>query len=233
MLKGHSTIMNSTFALKSFKLLLSLIILCLFMGTQLTAKRIERTLSVDLIEERINGKLFSSHIEVTNGSLKESWSIDGKPVDHDDYTEARKEETLKEFDLEEHSQYKKRLEIYEFKQEQRIAATKKLIKSLIIDIEKILTQFKDYNVASYMRYSADTVPSEIEFLALSSQKLDQARHLATTENNEFSCDEGDKMIATLEDYPAKLQKLFQQTVKYAIDQCTDSRQLKKLLDIVM
>lgn len=230
--------MNLIFALKSFvgqkrKLLFPLTVVCLCINAPLTAKRIERMISVDVIEERINGKIFSSRIEINNGSLKETWSIDGNPVDHDDYTKTRKEETIKEFDLEEHSNYKKRLEIYEFKQEQRIAATKKLIKSLIIDIEKVITQFKDHNITSYIRYSADTIPSEIEFLALSMQKLDQARHLATTDNKEFSCDEGDKMIATLEDYPAKLQKLFQQTVKYAIDQCTDSRQLKKLLDIVM
>ncbi len=212
---------------------LTLLFIMLLTKNMVITKKIERKVSVDLVEERINGKLFSSRIDVTNGSLKGSWSIDGKQVQEDLFKETRKEEIIKELEIEESLQNQKRLEELRFKQEQQILVTKKIIKSLVITIEKNIAQFKDQNLVNYIKYSHDTIPSEIEFSALSVQKLEQARHLATTTNTEFSCDEGDKMIAILEDYPAKLQKLFQQTVKYAIEQCTDTQQLKKLLDIIL
>ena len=55
-----------------------------FMFGALSAQRI-KTVSVELVEEKYNGKLFTYRIDVVNGVKKEQWTMAGKSTDRETY----------------------------------------------------------------------------------------------------------------------------------------------------
>jgi|GEM_PF-6902442 len=199
--------------------------------------RVERQACVELIEERINGILFSYRLDSACGgkseaSLKEQWMIDNKPVLKKEYDDRIAHEQLEELKRDRSREYEKRLEAYSFKNSQRIALFKKILRVTLKEIEEKYGQFERYGVRDYMAYSSDTVMSEIDFVNIPVQFLDFARRLVNSSDEDFSCQRAEALLATLEAYPSKLQVLFENTVKKAIARCNDTERLKKLLEVV-
>ena len=205
-------------------------------GQSLQAK-IERSVSVELIEERVNGKLFSYRLDVVQGNKventrKERWTVEEHVVSREDYQEMIDLERLEEIKEARQKDYQRRLANYEFKHTQRVALTKKILKQLIDSIEQKCGRFKQYSLGQYMAYNSATFASEIDFANVPTHYLEPSRQLLLSTNELFSFEKAEEMIALLEGYSPRIQGLFEDTVKKAIAYCDDTHRLKQLLEIV-
>jgi hypothetical protein len=214
-----------------------LFLFLLLFGQKKSWAKIERDISVKLVEERVNQRLFCYRLDKVTGtkvekSKKEQWFVDGQEVAKDAYGQMLDEARLVEIKEGREREYKAQLAHDEFKETQRVALTKKLLKKTILDVEEKCSQFDRYQLAEYMSYDASTVESEIDFSNISVQHLEPARYLLAVSDDEFSLHKAEMTITALEKYPVKLQVLFENTVKNAIHQCDDTERLKKLLEIV-
>ena len=198
---------------------------------------VERHLSVELIEERINGVLFSYRYDHQIGckvevSLKEQWLIDNKPVKKDEYDERIAREMVVQITLEREAKRQERVAMIEFKNTQQIALFRKLLISMMEEIKKSYARFAYYDLEAYLTYSNDTICSEVEFRSLLTQVCDPIKHLLSLNDDEFSCKRAEAVLDTVDKYPKKLQVLFENTVKKAIRECDNTTRLKKLLEVV-
>lgn len=205
-------------------------------GNSLVAK-VERAVSVELIEERINGRLFSYRLEVVQGNKvqntrKEQWVVDSQVLSQEEYEATIDKERLEELREKRQKERQSRLEKYEFNQAQRVALTKKIVRQLVEKIEDDCKKFNNYNLDHYMAYTDTTIASEIDFLNIPTHYLEPARQLLLASDDSFSFEKAQEIIDVLERYPIKLQGLFEDTVKNAIAYCDDTQRLKKLLEVI-
>lgn len=199
--------------------------------------KVERNLSVELIDERIDGKLFTYRLDVASGTKaqnkrSEEWLIDGKAVEQEEYNKEIDSARLNELKAQREKEYAARLARHDFKQAQRIALNKKLIRNLIAQIEKKCTLFGKYELNEYIAYGPTTVASEIDFTNIPTHYLEPARQMLALGDEEFSFEQFNTLLTSLEEYPHKLDQLFEHTVKNAIERCDDTQRLKILLEVV-
>jgi hypothetical protein len=204
---------------------------------QICCVTVERNVSVELIEKRINGKLFAYRLDVMSGSKiensrKEQWSIDGKQLDREEYEQIMDIDLLEQIKKEREEDYTARLARHDFKKIQRVALTKKLIKKLINEIEQKCTAFQRYELNQYMVYNSNTIANEIDFTNIPTHYLAPARQLLSETDDEFPFEKAESVLASLQGYPNRIENLFEDAVKRAIDQCDDTERLKRLLEIV-
>lgn len=199
--------------------------------------QVERDISVVYREERVNGRLFAYRLEIASGSKipksrKEQWFVNGKEVGKDEYEGQIDEAHLAQIRQEREKDHQNRLAHEQFKETQRIAVSKKLLKKVIGQIEHHFALFDRYELGEYIQYSPETIENEIDFTTFSAQHLNPARHYLTISDEEFSLDKAHSLISHLQNFPDKLRILFEDTVKHAISQCDDTERLKKLLEII-
>lgn len=211
------------------KIILSLVFGIVFFP--IDAKR-KRTVSIELIEDTYNGKLFSYRLDVVNGTSKEQWTIDGQGCDRDTYESTLLAQMMEEQKRNREQEYQKRIEKVAFKQEQKKVVQKKLIKRAIAKIEEQCDFFKEYGLNDYIAFDDTTIASEIDFLNIPTHYIQPAKHYIDSEYEDFSSEKAEEFFETLQSYSKKLALLSDNTVKKAIDQCEDTEQLKKLLTVV-
>ncbi len=198
---------------------------------------IERHVSVELIEERINGVLFTYRYDHQTGcrvdmSIKEQWLIDNKSVKKEEYQERIAREMVAQITQEREYKDQQRVHMLTFKNTQQVALFRKLLVVTMEDIKKKYAHFAHYGLEAYLAYSNDTIASEVEFRSLLTQVCDSIKHLLSLSDEEFSCKKAEAVLSTVDHYPKKLQILFENTVKKAIRDCDDTARLKKLLEII-
>lgn len=196
------------------------------------ATHIEKTTTTHSTTEKINGKAFHSFYQANNGVYQEAWNIDDVPVLQEEFYKKRLEEIVKEETIAQEVAYHRQKEALTFQATCQKTLLKKIILSVIKDIEKLIMQIQEKSLQPYKIFSKDTIPSEIELNILMTTTLEQARHLATKPDKDFNYQEGELTLTLLEEYPKKLNKLFEETVKKAIQECNETEHLKKLLDLV-
>ena len=204
---------------------------------QVCQAQVERNLSVELIEERVNGKLFSYRLDIETGSKvknsqKEHYMIEGEITTRQEYDQKIDFERLQEIKAQREKEYSQRFAQHEFKRGQRIALTKKILKNVIGEIEKKCTDFERYDLNQYMAYSPVTIENEIDFTNIATHYLEPARQFLFCSEEKFAFDQVESVLISLQHYPSKIGNLFEDTVKKAIEQCDDTERLKKLLEIV-
>ncbi|MCF7900388.1 hypothetical protein K9K77_02665 [Candidatus Babeliales bacterium] len=195
------------------------------------AQRI-KTVSVELIEEKYNGKFFSYRIDVINGVKKEQWIISGKATDRDTYESELLFQKLEEEKNKREKEYQERITRFELQQQQRVALSKKLLKKEINAVQHKFDQFKKYDLNEYYAFNSQTIASEIDFLNIPAQCIIPAKTYLQKDDDDFLVEKAEEYSETLQIYFNKLTCLFDDSVKKAIDQCEDTQKLKDLLVIV-
>lgn len=202
-----------------------------FMFGALSAQRI-KTVSVELVEEKYNGKLFTYRIDVVNGVKKEQWTMAGKSTDRETYEAELLFEKLQEAKDKREKVYQARIDKLEFKQQQRVALSKKLLKKEIDAVQKKFDLFEKYDLNEYYAFDSDSIASEIDFLNIPTQSIVPAQTYLQKNDDDFLLEKAEEYSETLQLYLEKLTTLFDDTVKKAINQCEDTQKLKDLLVIV-
>lgn len=199
--------------------------------------KVEREVTVKVIERRLDNKLFSYRIDLITGTKventkKEQWTVDGKTVEQNEYEELIDQAILAECKKEREKEQEALLADYNFKLEQRKAITKKMLNTLVSDIEKKCFAFQSYELEKYMAFSPSTIESEIDFANIAPYYLEPARQLVAADEDDFSFEKAEKILDSLQEYPKKITHLFEDTVKKAVDHCDNTQRLKKLLEVI-
>lgn len=188
-----------------------------------------RTVSVSLVEEKINQKLFSHRIDVVDGVKKEQWTIDGKSVEQGIYDQRILEAELEERRIERELEYTQRVRMAEFKHEARSQALKRLLHKLVQQVEQGLSRFDKYEISPFIAYKPETIANEVDFNNITTYVVSPARDLLVSY---FDPELAKDTIEKLEAYPEKLTSLFEDSVTNAIDKCDNPKKLKQWLEML-
>ncbi len=212
------------------KLIVAFILLFNLNYMQVWGKTIEKSFSILAVEERINETRFLCRSDLIDGKLTEIWAVNGQKVSQEQYEEAilnaEREEIRKNRALE----AQKRRDEQEFKITAQYALVKKMLSTLVAEIEKVVVRVKNPLLYSYLSFSEHTFNSEMDFIQLQ-EEVQKAKLLCSNDTLEHlsMCQE---TFNRLELYPAKLTNLYQDSVNYAIKTCDNTRTLKELLAFV-
>jgi len=205
--------------------------LCLLFFLQASAglREVEE-LSVYYKKEVLDGKTFVYREDVANGVKKQVWTIDGTPVEHEDF-EQELLEAEKEVRRRERASQMERRELQH--QERVVAVTelhKKLLRLLIQEVETALKKFDDYRLGPFLLF--DQLFSRDEFEAIEKDLIPQAKQVLYSGIEDGDVTPLAGMIRKLDGLSDRLHGLFQETVNSAIKRCDDTKMLKDLLAIV-
>lgn len=198
--------------------------------TQTMHAKHKKTTSVYLIEEKINGENFTYRLDAIDGIKKEQWSVQGKSVTKDIYNQAVEQAQIEEERKERAAEYERMRHDQDFQETLQTTISKKLIATTIDQIETILTKFDEYQLTDQLRFSAATIHNQATFESIKGYYLTQARELIA--NPSATAIELQTMLTTLEQYPEKLRLLWENTIIWTVNTCTDTRKLKKLLELM-
>lgn len=199
--------------------------------TALPAREIEE-LAVYYKKEVIGGMSFVYREDIANGVKKEAWTVDGKPVESQDY-----EESLLDAEKEVRRQERRVADGRRKRhQEMRLSSSfqlqKKLLRLQIEQVEVVLKSFDDHRLTPFLSFDKEKTLSQKEFESLDQTVLDQAKKLLYTADKEVDLPALAAMIEKFDMLPTRLQDLFHVTVNNAIKRCDDTKVLKELLGVL-
>lgn len=196
----------------------------------LFGRTIEKSLSVYIIEEKVNGIRFTHRSDLIDGNLKELWSIDGQSVTHELYIKNILEAEMEERRKSRFEQDKRRKQEQNFKIQAHYDILRKLIQSALVEIKKEFSKIKNPLLAPFLQFSNETIDSENSLYELENE-LQNAQNLC--QNSDLAdIQQLKEVVANLEIYPTKLEKFYQCSVNYAIKTCDNTRALKELLELI-
>jgi len=189
-------------------------------------------LSVYYKKEILEGKTFVYREDLANGTKKQVWTIDGKPVEFDEYEEAildaekeiRRRERKERDERRRAMQYRRLLAVVELH--------KKLLRLLIEEVEIAVRKFDDHRLTPFLVFDKNSAFSQKEFEAIESELLEDAKKVLYQEVQDGDKAELAAAIQKLDGLPERLQELFQKTVDNAIKTCDDTKMLKELLGVL-
>lgn len=196
----------------------------------LYCKTIERSVSVSIVEEKINGERFTHRSDLIDGKAQDLWSINGQNVNYEEYQNAIADAQLAENRLMRHAQEEQRKREQRFKMQAHYDILKKIVQNLIVEINKELTKLKNILLIPFLQFSQDTIRSQDALYELE-QKLTHADDIVQRfDSNDIQLLR--EISNDLELYPEKLVKLYQDSVNYAIKTCDNTKELKEFLTLV-
>lgn len=194
------------------------------------SKIVEKSLSVTVLEESINGMRFAHRSDIIDGNIKDIWAVNGHSVSYDDYLEALLDAEREEMRTLRNFQNEKRRHEAEFKCEAQKNTFKKLIRIKIQEIFDELAKVKEPLLEHYLLFDVQTIASSEDLQKISI--LVNEAEKKCKEGKESSCSVLKECLSSLEEIPGRLHKLYQDSISHAIKTCNDTRSLKDLLSLI-
>jgi hypothetical protein len=120
----------------------------------------------------------------------------------------------------------------DFKKQIQAQAFKKLINIELEKVNDCFLKLDKYKINEYFVYNQDTF-SNVQ--ALQETKIDlinQAKELIALSDDKLNVEELKNILQKLEDVPDKVERFSKSSIKFAINQCTDTKKLKELLALI-
>ena len=191
--------------------------------------KIVRTVAVTMVEEKINGHTFVYRLDVVDGQKKEQWSIDNKRIAQADYDKNILEQEMEERRIEREQAYQKQVKFAEFKSNAYAQTVKKLLSTMVDQIEQGLEQFNRYDLNPYIAYATETIADAVDFTTLAQHTLPEIKQVLETDFDPIVAKE---KLDQIQAYPQKLAGLFEGTIQNAINKCDEPKKLKEWLQML-
>lgn len=178
-------------------------------------------------QEEINGIQFSFQEENIDGVIHKQWAIDGDTVSQSEYHDEmeRAEATVRQ--KERLMSEQARVREQENKQALVRNGYKKMIQLLLDNTVEWVHKIMHADVAAYCTTTEKAYLEETVELIVA-----RAQRVVSAFDSEFDQQEAQQVIELLEPVPQQLKDLFYQVVNSAIQQCDDTKILKKLLELI-
>ncbi len=191
--------------------------------------------------------VFVEKSQNVNGKSTENYLINNFETSKDDYLKKFSAAQEDEFAIEQEARAKKKRE-EEVKQKEFWDKKKKeeedfitkskvqVLKKLIgIELEKVQNSFVKldrYNLENFFVFEGDTFGDKENLQQTRVDLLDKAKLLIASGEDKLNIDELKIILEKLEAVPEKVERFFRASVKFAINQCDDTKRLKELLALI-
>lgn len=202
----------------------------LFFSCQTFAKSIEKSISVYIIEEKVDEKRFMHRSDLIDGKAHDLWAIDGQNVAYQEYEKALIDAEVSEVRKMRQQAEEHRKREQKFKMQAHYDIIKKIVHNYIVDINKELTRLDNILIAHFLQFDQDSIHSR-DALGAIEREVEQAYALLQR-SDIHDIHDLKEIMKTLEEYPRKLVKLYQNSVNHAIKTCDNTKDLKELLALV-
>jgi hypothetical protein len=180
--------------------------------------------TTDATKETINGRDFVALKENKNGILTERWQIDCKEVSYNDYKVAIANATadmIKEkLEKDRQTTIEKAEQMKQLKQK----AAKRLVEVAYEKIRNEIKQIQEYGLEQNLMWNQDTISSQEEYNQIVKEssrtiEIDRLENVQTYAKH-------------LENIAARINRLFFKTVEYVVAHTTDTKLLKRLMELL-
>lgn len=182
-------------------------------------------------EERLQGKKFVHRRESDISKNVEAWVVEGAVVSKEQFEELYLEASKEELRVERAREQAIAEEEASMKRYFRRSILQKLVKGLVEDCRAQIALIERNGLDSYMVFSATTIKDSATYVDLAKKRLDAAMLLI--EQADVDAEILEKEEQELSDSCSRLKAFVRATIDRAIEQCTDTKLLKKLLNDIV
>ena len=191
--------------------------------------------------------IFTEKYQNINGKVTEEWNINNNNVLKDEYLNRIELITKEELDLQKEKELikkeeeeferkvvllKKQNEEREFTENLKLQTLKRLVSLEVESIEKEFDKLDKYQIEEYFVFDHDTFYSSQGLEDIRIGLLNRARTVSIKGLEELDFDELKDILGKLEVLPKKINNFFRSSVKFAINNCNDTKKLKQLLSLI-
>lgn len=187
------------------------------------------------VEERVHKTVFIYRLTITDGVKKESFALNGHPVNAEEYYKARVaaeqaevEERCAQVQEKDQALAKK----YDLQRKARVKIAINELKPDTMTLEEALKKVYDPRLIDFWKFSSTSITGPEELTQLIEKEIPQAYKLIACLSGELDVYQLDKTHGTITQALPRVIRLFNDTVENAIDTCTDTRVLKELLTLL-
>ncbi len=193
---------------------------------------------VRLVQEDINGTMFTHRAKVQEGNIEDTWTINGKHVDGDEYEatylKAKTAELQQERQLREQQNRQHEMEIAQqqkFAKLARIGIHKRTLHEAIELTEQELQKLNDERLTPYRVFDVTTYPSQ-EHLSQLNRQLNKAKQIVAENEEDLTERSIVQICQDLADHPGRLREFYRASIKQAINTCDNTQLLKEFLELL-
>lgn len=197
---------------------------------ELYSRSVTKSISIDYIEEKVNGVVFTYRCDVIDGVIEEVWTVAGKKIDKNDYEKKILEQELEERRQQRDREYEARMQKLTFKESASRIAYQKLLSEISCQLEELFDKFHTHDLIPLIVFSEDTIASSKLLHRLQTKELAAIKKLVSDSNAEVI--KLQKMYENFANYPERLMQCLYQTVQHAVSTVDDTKQLKDLLVLI-
>ena len=191
--------------------------------------------------------IFTEKYQNLNGKVTESFSINEQWVTKEEFNKkfiwAESEEKRIEREAEDRKKQEEELrkkellaqkkeESEKFIQEAKIEGMKKLVKLELQNVENSFAKLDKYKLDNYFMFEENTFFNEDVLNESKIGLIARARGITIKNTEELDSDELKDVLSKLEVLPDRIERFFRQSVRFAINQCNDTKRLKELLSLI-
>jgi hypothetical protein len=178
------------------------------------------------------GHIFILKRDTRDGILREEYSIDGKPIDYEQYQDklikARAEELRVSLNREREHAEREAERMLSIKR----SATKRLLEVSFSQLQSEIKRIRDYELEPHLQWNTSTIPSASDYNYLVSHFMPSVDYMLKNISETESIPENLSDYALkCEEYASKLRELFHASADYFIAHCSDTGKLKKILEL--
>lgn len=176
--------------------------------------------NTDITKETISCHDFVTFRENKNGILTEKWLIDGQEVSFSDYKATMAEMIKTQIEKKRQAALEEAEQLKQIKQK----AAKRLIETATEKIRDEIKRIREYGLEQSLIWSPETIASAEEF-----------NRIVKETSKSIDIDGIDKAqiyARQLESTATKINKLFFKTAEYIVSHTTDTKLLKKLMELL-
>ncbi|MCL5436403.1 MAG: hypothetical protein M1549_00810 [Candidatus Dependentiae bacterium] len=193
------------------------------------AREIIKEYALFCTEERVNGQLFSRHVEVVNGAKVVSLRIDEQQVTADGF----EEQLLRAEAEERRAQLRAELELTGSREQElqqtRSLAVKKLLGGQVARCKRDLALLEKFALDRYLAFSPETLTRQT-YEHVVTKLIPAAEQAAGVAD--IPLEQAETLYRELGEHERGLTAFVFATIRQAIDQCTDPKLLKELLETI-
>jgi hypothetical protein len=206
------------------------VFLCVACFSTMQARSIKRSVMMHVLEEEVNGVVFTYRVDTLDGHHKETWVINGKPVSHEEYTNRILHEEALESQMSREEERRRLCEQQRFIMQEQRSLLKKIVHIECKGIEKYVEKLRDLRLQPYRIFGADSFATQEDFEVFVNKSFPGVQALLV--DNESPLFKLQEAFEWLKPYQGRLIILYKATLQAARERSDDTRLLKDLLHVV-
>lgn len=196
---------------------------------------------------RSGSVIFTEKYQNINGAITEEWNINNNNVLKDEYFKQmsfihqeevalKNEEELRKKEESEQARkvalLKKQDEEKKFTENLKLQTLKRLVALEVDSVEREFKKLDKYKLDGYFVFEHDTFYSSQDLEDVRISLINRARSVSIKGIDELQTEELKEILGKLEILPKKIDSFFRSSVKFAINNCNDTKKLKQFLSLI-